>query len=167
MGIYPLFSWASDLDFVEQANTEVYRLYYQPIKVWKLSYTTSTVDRLYHEDINMDISDSPSYVVQGYIDVSDNGLATLRKAGQEIAVERFAYFSRKLIEDTLSELGFDPLADVPTGGDVLEIQGVLWEVIAVDPVGFHMNDRMYPTDLQAFIRPWRRDAIARDRFRRR
>ena len=73
--------------------------------------------------------------------------------------------------DRLSEMGLDKYGDVPTDGDVVRIQDTFWEVITVDPEGFHMNDRRYPFDYQANIVPWQRSVTPKDEnyeeFRRR
>jgi len=163
----PLFSWTSDRELMEQYNAEIYGLYFHMVEVYKLQFKTGTHDDIYHEDVNFDIADTPSYEAPGYINVSDNGLATLTKAGQQIDRQLALYFSRKSVETILVAAGLDRYDDVPNDGDVVKIQDVLWEVITVDPEGYHMNDRRYPFDMQILIKPWDRDAVPRPRRRRR
>ena len=163
----PTFSRSNDRELMERYNKEIYQLYFHEVKVYKLSYQTETVDRLYHEDVNFDIENTPNYLVAGYINVSDNGMANLKKAGQEIDRTLILHISRKLIEDTLFIAGMDKYKDVPTDGDVVEIQDMLWEVITVDPEGYHTNERRHPFDLNILLEPWVVESIDQPRFRRR
>jgi len=147
---------------MEAINKEMYQLYFHKVDVFKLSFRTETSNDMYHEDINRDIPDTPTYRVEAQINVSDNGLAALYKQGQQIERQLYLYISRKLLEDTLVAAGLDRYRDVPTDGDVVKIQDGLWEVVTVDPEGYHMNARRYPFDFQAFIVPWQRSNIPKD-----
>ncbi len=162
-----LFTDPVDHELMQSFNMEMYQLYFQKVLIWKLRYRTPTYDDLYGEDINYDIDEIPTFTIPGYVNVSDNGVATLKKAGQEIERTFYLYFSRKLVEDTLLLAGFDKYDDVPTDGDVVRIQDLWWEIITADPSGYHMNDRQFPFDMECPIIPWKRDAIDRERFRRR
>lgn len=157
-----LFSSSADLKFMEGVNKEMYGLYFQKIDVYKLNFRTETKNDLYHEDQNRDIPDDPTYTVEAYVNVSDNGIASLYKQGQQIDRQLWLYFSRKGLEDTLTGLGLDKYRDVPTDGDVVQIQDSLWEVITVDPEGYHMNDRRFPFDFQCNIVPWIKSSIPKD-----
>lgn len=164
----PLFSWDGDRHLLERVNKEIYGLYYHLVEVYKLQFMTETVDNIYHEDINTDIPDAPTYRVPGYVNVSDTGLmGEITKAGQNTTRQLALFFSRKSLEDTLLIAGMDIYEDVPGDGDVVTIQGYWWEVISVDPADYHMNDRDFPFDFQVLIRPWDRDDIKRPRRRRR
>ncbi|MCG8430048.1 MAG: hypothetical protein MJA29_02600, partial [Candidatus Omnitrophica bacterium] len=147
-------------------NKEMYALYMHKIDVFKLNFRTGTHDLLYHEDINRDIKDAPTYRVEAHCNVADNGIASLYKQGQQIDRQLWLYFSRKGLEDALKTQGFDEYRDVPTDGDVVKIQDTYWEIITVDPEGFHMNDRRFPFDFQANIVPWQRSAIPKDETRK-
>jgi hypothetical protein len=147
---------------MEGINKELYELYFQKIEVYKLNFRTATKNDLYHEDQNRDIPDTPTYRVEAYVNVADNGIAALYKQGQQIDRQLWLYFSRKGLEDTLLGLGLDKYRDVPTDGDVVKIQDTLWEVITVDPEGYHMNDRRFPFDFQCNIVPWQRSSIQKD-----
>lgn len=140
----------------------MYELYFQKIAVYKLNFRTATKNDLYHEDQNRDIPDDPTYTVEAYINVADNGIASLYKQGQQIDRQLWLYFSRKGLEDALVELGLNKYRDVPTDGDVVKIQDTLWEIITVDPEGYHMNDRRFPFDFQCNIVPWQRSSIPKD-----
>jgi hypothetical protein len=153
----PLFSVTKDQELFEAYNREIYELYYHPVDIYRLNYTTSTVDRFYHEDVNYTIPETPSYSLPGYVNVSDNGLAALHKAGQQIERQLFLYFSITLMKATLEELGLNGYTDVPTDGDVVKIQDLFWDIITVDPEGYHSNQRRFPFDYQCLIQPWRRD----------
>ena len=155
----PLFGAEKDRKLLEQINKEMYQLYMRKVAVYKLHFRTSTVDYLYHEDVNRDIPDEPTYHVEAYVNVADNGLAALYKMGQQLDRQLWLYMSRKGLEDTLKGLGMDPWGDVPTDGDVVEIQHMKWTVITVDPEGYHMNDRNFPFDFQCNIVPWIRTSI--------
>jgi len=151
-----LFACEQDRKFLEGVNAEMYELYMQKIDVYKLHFRTGTSNDVYHEDVNRDIPDNPTYRVEAYVNVADNGIASLYKQGQQIDRQLWLYFSRKLMENVLSEMGLDKYGDVPTDGDVVRIQDTFWEIITVDPEGFHMNDRRFPFDYQANIVPWQR-----------
>lgn len=152
----PLFGSTKDRKLLEQLNKEMYELYMHEVEVFKLHFHTGTENILYHEDINRDILSTATYIIPGYCDVSDNGLAALYKQGQQLDRQIFLYFSRKLLEDHLKTLGMDYYSDVPKDGDVVRIQTVYWEVMNSDPTGFHMNHRDYPFDFQCNIVPWQR-----------
>jgi len=141
---------------MEQLNKEIYELFMHDVEVYKLHFHTETENVLYHEDINRDILDTPTYIVHGYSDVSDNGLVALYKQGPQQDRQIFLYFSRKLLEDHLKSLGLDYYQDIPVAGDVVRIQESYWEVMNSDPEGFHMNFRNFPFDLQYNIVPWQR-----------
>lgn len=144
---------------MEQINKEMYQLYMHKIPVYKLSFRTDTVDYLYHEDVNRDIPATPTYWVEAFVNVADNGLAALYKMGQQLDRQLWLYMSRKGLEDTLLGLGMDKYGDVPTDGDVVKIQDLFWTVITVDPEGYHMNDSRFPFDFQCNIVPWIRTSI--------
>lgn len=158
----PLFSCPKDLSFMEKVNAEMYELYFHKIPVYKLNFRTGTHNDLYHEDVNRDIKNVPTYYVEAYVNVADNGIASLYKQGQQIDRQLWLYFSRKKLEDVLVAGGFDKYRDVPTDGDVVKIQDLLWTIVTVDPEGFHMNDRRFPFDFQANIVPWERSSIPKD-----
>ncbi len=134
----------------------MYQLYMQKIDVYKLHFRTETFDLLYHEDLNRDIEEEPTYSVAGYANVADNGTANLYKQGQQLDRMLFVYMGRKDLEDALLGLGLDKYRDVPTDGDVIRLQDGFWEVITVDPEGYHMNDRNHPFDFQFLVVPWQR-----------
>jgi hypothetical protein len=161
-----LFGATKDRKLMEQLNKEMYELYMHKIEVYKLNFRTETYSDFYHEDINRDITDAPSYMVEAHCNVADNGIAALYKQGQQIDRQLWLYMSRKGLEDTLKLLGFDMYRDVPTDGDVVRIQDTYWEIITADPEGFHMNDRRYPFDYQYNIVPWERSAIPKDETRK-
>jgi hypothetical protein len=161
-----LFGATKDRKLLEQINKEMYELYMHKVEVYKLHSRTETVNYIYHEDINMDIMDAPSYQVEAHCNVSDNGIAALYKQGQQIERQLWLYMSRKGLEDTLQLLGFDKYRDVPTDGDVVRIQDSYWEIITADPEGFHMNDRRFPFDFQFNIVPWKRSDIPKDATRK-
>lgn len=154
-----LFNVEKDRKFLEQINKEMYQLYMNKIAVYKLRFRTDTVDYIYHEDINRDIPDTPTYYVEGYTSVTDNGLAALYKQGQQLDRQLWLYFSRKGMEDELLRLGMDKYEDVPTDGDVVRIQEMYWTVVTVDPEGYHMNQPNFPFDFQCNIIPWIRTSI--------
>jgi hypothetical protein len=158
----PLFTCEQDRKFLERINAEMYQLYFHKIDVFKLHFRTETKNDVYHEDVNRDIPSQPTYRVEAYCNVADNGIASLYKQGQQIERQLWLYFSRKLLEDVLSSMGLDKYGDVPTDGDVVRLQDTLWEIITVDPEGFHMNDRRFPFDYQANIVPWQRSTIPKD-----
>ena len=166
----PLFSCTKDRKLLEQINKEMYQLYMHKIEVYKLNFRTETFDLLYHEDLNRDIKADPTYEVAGYCDVTDNGIASLYKQGQQLDRALFVYMSRKALEDVLLGLGMDKYRDVPTDGDVIRLQDGFWEVITVDPEGYHMNDRRYPFDFQFAVVPWQRKGtpktVTEEPFRR-
>jgi hypothetical protein len=139
-----------------QIAKEMYELYMRKIPVYKLNFRTDTFDILYHEDVNRDIMEAPTYECPGYVDVTDNGLVNLYKQGQQLDRGLMVYMNRKALEDILLGLNFDRYRDVPTDGDVIIIQGVLMEVTTVDPTGYHMNDRDLPFDFQFAVTPWLR-----------
>lgn len=155
MGL-PLFGSTKDRKLMEQFNKEMYELYMHDVAVYKLNFHTGTENILYHEDINRDIPTTPTYIIHGYSDVTDNGLAALYKQGQKLDRQIFLYFSRKLLEDYLKSKGWDLYDYTPADGDVVNVQGYLWEVMNADPEGFHMNQRDYPFDYQFNIVPWQR-----------
>lgn len=163
----PLFSWAGDRELLERVNKEIYGLYFHLVDVYKLEFMTETVDDIYHEDINTDIPATPNYSVPGYINVTDQGISELAKAGQHVNKQLSLFFSRKALEDTLLIAGMNIHKDVPNDGDVVTIQDLWWEVITRDAADYHMNDRRFPFDYQFLIRPWDREAIRRPRRRRR
>ena len=150
------FGCTKDRNLMEQIGKEMYELYMRKVSVYKLNFRTDTFDILYHEDVNRDIEEDPTYEVPGYADVTDNGMANLYKQGQQLDRGLMIYMSRKALEDVLIGLGLDQYRDVPTDGDVIMLQDVLWEVITVDPTGYHMNDRDYPFDFQFAVTPWLR-----------
>jgi hypothetical protein len=154
-----LFSCEKDRKLLESINKEMYSLYFQKVDVYKLHFRTSTADDLYHEDINRDIPTAPTYSVEAYVNVADNGVAALYKQGQQLDRQLWLYFSRKGLEDALTALGLDKYHDVPTDGDAVRIQDLLWEVITVDPEGYHMNDNRFPFDFQCNIVPWPKSDI--------
>jgi len=152
----PLFTCEGDRSFLEGINTEMYRLYMYEVGVYKLNYKTGTENNLYHEDINRDILDEPHFYIQAHINVEDNGLANLYKQGQQIDRQLWMYASRSIVEDAVEAAGLNRLVDVPTDGDVITVQGMLWEIITVDPWGYTMGQRYYPYEYQAVIVPWKR-----------
>lgn len=158
----PVFSCPKDLAFMEGVNAEMYELYMRKIPVWKLNFRTATKNDLYHEDVNRDIPDEATYEVEGYVNVADNGIAALYKQGQQLDRQLWVYMSRKKLEDVLTLAGLDKYRDVPTDGDVIKIQDGLWEVITVDPEGYHMNDRTAPFDFQFNVVPWVRSSIPKN-----
>lgn len=158
----PLFDAEKDRKLLEQINKEMYNLYMHKIAVYKIISRTATVDYLYHEDINRDIPDTPSYYVEAFVNVADNGLAALYKMGQQLDRQLWLYMSRKGLEDTLLGLGLDRYQDVPTDGDVVEIQQMYWTVITADPEGYHMNFSNFPFDFQFNIVPWIRSSIPKE-----
>jgi hypothetical protein len=158
----PLFGCPTDQAYMESLNKEMYQLYMHKMDVWKLHFRTPSVNYVYHEDINRNIPENPTYSVEGYIDVNDNGVATLYKQGQQLDRSLYVYMGRKNIEDVLSALGLDKYRDIPTDGDVIRIQNGLWEVITVDPEGYHMNNHTAPFDYQFFIVPWQKTSIPKE-----
>jgi hypothetical protein len=158
----PLFAATKDRKLMEQINKEMYQLYMHQMDVYKLSFRTGTQTYLYHEDIHREMLDEPSYAIEAYVDVTDNGLAALYKQGQQLDRQLFVYTSRKGLEDVLKGLNLDYHRDVPTDGDIVRIQDGLWEVMTVDPEGYHMNDRRYPFDFQFMIVPLQRSSIPND-----
>lgn len=147
---------------MEKINAEMYELYMHKIPVYKLNFRTASKDDVYHEDVNRDIKDVPTYYIEAYVNVTDNGIASLYKQGQQLDRQLWVYVSRKKLEDVLTAAGFDSGHDVPTDGDVVKIQDLLWEVITVDPEGYHMNDRRFPFDFQFNVVPWVRSSIPKD-----
>lgn len=158
----PLFGAEKDRKLMEQLNKEMYQLYMHKIEVYKLNFRTDSVNYIYHEDIHRDIPSTPSYYIEAFVNVADNGLASLYKQGQQLDRQLWLYMSRKLLEDTLLGLGFDKYGDVPTDGDVVKIQDMYWTVITVDPEGYHMNDSRFPFDFQCNIVPWIRTSIPKE-----
>lgn len=158
----PLFDHAKDRKLLEQVNKEMYELYMHKVKVYKLISRTETWDDIYHEDINLDTAADATYEIPAYADVNDNGMANLYKQGQQLDRQLFLYMSRKGLEDVLTLAGFDKYRDVPTDGDVVMVQNMLWEVITVDPEGYHMNFRDFPFDFQCAIVPWIRSGVPKD-----
>lgn len=158
----PLFASTKDRKLLEQVNKEMYQLYMHQMDVYKLSFRTGTEVYLYHEDVHRDIPNAVTYSIEAYVDVTDNGIAALYKQGQQLDRQLYVYTSRKGLEDLLKGLSLDPYRDVPTDGDVVRIQDGLWEVMTVDPEGYHMNDRRYPFDFQFFIAPLQRSSVPQD-----
>lgn len=158
----PVFACPQDLAFMESINKEMYELYLHKIPVYKLNFRTPTKNDVYHEDVNRDIKDVPTYYCEAYMNVSDNGIAALYKQGQQLDRQLWVYMSRKKLEDVLTLGGFDKYRDVPTDGDIVKIQGLLWEVMTVDPEGYHMNAANAPFDFQFNVVPWVRSAIPKD-----
>jgi len=152
----PLFTCDGDRKFLEGINEEMYKKYMYEVEVYKLNYQTGTENRLYHEDINRDIADSPHFMMQAHVNVEDNGLANLYKQGQQIDRQLWMYASRKIVEEAVANAGLDPLHDVPTDGDVVKVQGILWEIVTVDPWGYTVGQRYYPFEFQSVIVPWKR-----------
>lgn len=147
---------------MEQINKEMYELYMHQMDVYKLNFRTGSETYVYHEDVHRELPAEVSYTIEAYVDVTDNGMAVLYKQGQQLDRRLYVYTSRKGLEDVLKSLNLDYYRDVPTDGDVVRIQDGLWEVITVDPEGYHMNDNRYPFDFQFLITPLQRSSIPQD-----
>lgn len=164
-----LFVFGPDRELIEKLNKELYQLYCDDIRVFKLMYKTNpSKDLVYHEDPKAYLQDAPTYTIPGYVNVADDGVAALQKGGLHVERQLRCYFSRKLLEDALVKAGLDKYKDVPEDEDVLYIQDGYYEIITVGIEGYHTNHQRFPFDYACLVKPWQRDSQpTEDRYIRR
>jgi hypothetical protein len=162
----PIFSVDNDRKLFERFNKEFYRLYYHDVNFYLLNKRTGATDYIYHEDINYDIANVPSFKIPAYVNVMESGNVNLTKAGQDVDRKLQLLVSRKILEETYIQVGLDIDKDYPLDGDVVRLQDAFYEIIYGNFTSYHSNETKYPFDLQFLIIPWKRESINRPRARR-
>ena len=147
-----LFNDPDEQRLMEDFNAEMYTMYFPKIEVFKTT-SSGTYDNFYHEDVNRTIPAISTYSVEGYMNITDNGLANLYKGGIQVDRQLIAYFSRALLEEVLRFKKLDIYADIPTDGDNILVQNIMFKIITVDPEGYHSNTRTLPYDYAVLVKP--------------
>lgn len=123
----PILLNQQDIDFFRYINTDVYKLFFMPVKVYRR--IPAEFDRVYNEDQNVNYA--APFEIEAYLPNLQGWKNTATRFGLDEQRKLIIYFSIDLFQERKIEL--------PVIGDYVEVQYDMYKIMQTNPEDFYSN----------------------------